>query len=101
MIACKTDPKANPPHRGVSLLLIERGMKGFSRGRKLNKVGMHSQDTAELIFEDVRVPATNLIGEEGKGFLYLMDKLQQERLTYCYWWNCCGRGYVRNDAYIM
>lgn len=55
-------------------------MKGFSRGRKLNKVGMHSQDTAELIFEDVRVPATNLIGEEGKGFLYLMDKLQQERL---------------------
>ena len=80
LIACKTDPKANPPHRGVSLLLIERGMKGFSRGRKLNKVGMHSQDTAELIFEDVRVPASNLIGEEGKGFLYLMDKLQQERL---------------------
>ncbi|USK61698.1 acyl-CoA dehydrogenase family protein [Peribacillus asahii] len=80
LVACKTDPKATPAHRGVSLLLIERGMKGFSRGRKLDKVGMHSQDTAELIFEDVRVPASNLLGEEGKGFLYLMDKLQQERL---------------------
>ncbi|MEH6945810.1 acyl-CoA dehydrogenase family protein [Bacillus sp. JJ634] len=80
LVACKTDPKATPAHRGVSLLLIERGMAGFSRGRKLDKVGMHSQDTAELIFEDVRVPAANLLGEEGKGFLYLMDKLQQERL---------------------
>ncbi|RID88487.1 acyl-CoA dehydrogenase [Peribacillus asahii] len=80
LVACKTDPKATPAHRGVSLLLIERGMAGFSRGRKLDKVGMHSQDTAELIFEDVRVPASNLLGEEGKGFLYLMDKLQQERL---------------------
>ena len=80
IIACKTDPKAVPAHNGISLLIIERGMEGFSRGRKLNKVGMHSQDTAELIFEDVRVPAANLLGEEGKGFLYLMKKLQQERL---------------------
>ena len=80
IVACKTDPYANPPHKGVSLLIIERGMEGFTRGRKLDKVGMHSQDTAELIFEDVRVPATNLIGEEGMGFAYLMDKLQQERL---------------------
>lgn len=78
--AVKTDPSANPSHRGVSLLIIERGMEGFSRGRKLDKVGMHSQDTAELIFEDVRVPASNLLGEEGKGFVYLMKKLQQERL---------------------
>src|SRR5690606_18968665 len=80
IIACKTDPKAVPAHNGVSLLIVERGMEGFSRGRKLDKVGMHSQDTAELIFENVRVPAENLLGEEGKGFLYLMQKLQQERL---------------------
>ena len=80
IIACKTDSKAVPAHNGVSLLIVERGMEGFSRGRKLDKVGMHSQDTAELIFENVRVPAENLLGEEGKGFLYLMQKLQQERL---------------------
>ena len=80
IVACKTDPKAVPAHNGVSLLIIERGMEGFTRGRKLDKVGMHSQDTAELIFENVRVPAENLLGEEGKGFLYLMNKLQQERL---------------------
>ncbi|TMU87057.1 acyl-CoA dehydrogenase [Bacillus sp. BHET2] len=80
VVACKTDPKANPKHKGVSLLVIERDTPGFSRGRKLNKVGLHSQDTAELIFEDCVVPKENLLGEEGKGFLYLMEKLQQERL---------------------
>lgn len=80
LVACKTDPKAVPKHKGVSLLVVERDTPGFSRGRKLNKIGLHSQDTAELIFEDCRVPKENLIGEEGKGFLYLMDKLQQERL---------------------
>lgn len=80
VVACKTDPKAEPKHKGVSLLVIERDTPGFSRGRQLNKVGLHSQDTAELIFEDCRVPKENLIGEEGKGFLYLMEKLQQERL---------------------
>ena len=80
LVACKTDPKAVPQHKGVSLLVVERGTPGFSRGRKLNKVGLHSQDTAELIFEDCRVPKENLIGDEGKGFLYLMEKLQQERL---------------------
>jgi acyl-CoA dehydrogenase len=81
VVACKTDPKAEPKHKGVSLLVVERDTPGFSRGRKLNKVGLHCQDTAELIFEDCRVPKENLIGEEGKGFLYLMDKLQQERLV--------------------
>jgi len=80
VVACKTDPKANPKHKGVSLLVVERDAPGFSRGRKLNKVGLHCQDTAELIFEDCRVPKENLLGEEGKGFLYLMEKLQQERM---------------------
>lgn len=78
VVAVKTDPKER--HRGVSLLVIEEGTPGFTKGQKLNKVGMHSQDTAELYFEDCRVPVTNLLGEEGKGFTYLMEKLQQERL---------------------
>ena len=81
VVAVKTDPKAEPKHKGVSLLVIERDAPGFTRGRKLNKVGIHSQDTAELIFEDCRVSKSNLLGEEGKGFLYMMDKLQQERLV--------------------
>lgn len=80
VVVCKTDPKANPPHKGISLLVVESDTPGFSRGKKLNKVGMHSQDTAELIFEDAKVPAANLLGEEGKGFYYLMEQLQQERL---------------------
>jgi acyl-CoA dehydrogenase len=80
VVAVKTNLNAVPKHKGVSLLVIERDAPGFSRGRKLNKVGLHCQDTAELIFEDCRVPRENLLGEEGKGFLYLMEKLQQERL---------------------
>lgn len=80
IVACKTDPTAVPKHRGVSLIAVERDSPGFSRGRKLNKVGLHSQDTAELIFEDCRVPKENLIGCAGDGFKYLMEKLQQERL---------------------
>ncbi len=80
IIACKTDPHAKPAHKGISLLAVEGDTPGFTRGRKLDKVGMHSQDTAELIFEDCRVPKANLIGREGEGFRYLMDKLQQERL---------------------
>lgn len=81
IVACKTDPKATPKHKGVSLLVVERDAPGFSRGRKLSKVGLHSQDTSELIFEDCRIPKENLLGEEGKGFQYLMEKLQQERLV--------------------
>ncbi|MED3562740.1 acyl-CoA dehydrogenase family protein [Bacillus xiapuensis] len=81
LVACKTNPNATPKHKGISLLMIERDTSGFSRGRKLNKVGLHCQDTAELIFEDCKVPKANLIGEEGNGFLYMMDKLQQERLV--------------------
>ena len=68
-------------HRGISLMVIERGMEGFERGRNLEKVGQHAQDTAELSFDDVHVPAANLMGEEGKGFLYLVSNLPQERLS--------------------
>jgi acyl-CoA dehydrogenase len=80
IVVCKTDPKATPPHKGISLLVVERDTPGFTRGRKLEKVGLHAQDTAELFFTDAKVPAENLLGEEGKGFYYLMEKLQQERL---------------------
>ncbi|MGO0061529.1 acyl-CoA dehydrogenase family protein [Brevibacillus fluminis] len=80
VVACKTDTAVRPAHRGISLLVVERDTPGFTRGKKLDKVGLHAQDTAELIFQDARVPAANLLGEEGKGFYYLMEKLQQERL---------------------
>lgn len=75
----KTDPSQR--HSGMSLLVIEEGMEGFSRGRNLEKIGLHAQDTAELFFDDVRVPKGNLLGEEGKGFFYLVDNLPQERLS--------------------
>ena len=78
IVVAKTDPSAK--HGGISLLLVERGMEGFERGRKLEKIGMAAQDTAELFFNDVRVPKENLLGEEGKGFVYLMEALPQERL---------------------
>ncbi|MFA1710105.1 acyl-CoA dehydrogenase family protein [Peribacillus frigoritolerans] len=81
IVACKTDPNAVPAHRGISLIVVERDTPGFKRGNKLDKMGFHAQDTAELIFEDARVPASNLLGEEGQGFYYLMKKLQQERLV--------------------
>ncbi len=75
----KTDPRER--HTGMSLLMVERGMDGFVRGRNLDKIGMHSNDTAELFFSDVRVPVANLLGEEGKGFHYLTHNLAQERLS--------------------
>ncbi len=68
------------PHRGISLLVVERGMEGFARGNKLKKIGMTAQDTAELFFSQVKVPRENLLGEVGKGFTYLMQELPQERL---------------------
>jgi alkylation response protein AidB-like acyl-CoA dehydrogenase len=77
--AVKTDPRER--HRGISLLIIERGMEGFERGRNLEKIGQHSQDTAELSFTDVRVPVENLLGEEAQGFVYLVSNLPQERLS--------------------
>jgi alkylation response protein AidB-like acyl-CoA dehydrogenase len=77
--AVKTDP--NQRHKGMSLLVLERGMAGFERGRNLEKVGLHSQDTAELFFTDVEVPAENLLGAEGQGFVHLVHNLPQERLS--------------------
>ena len=79
IVVAKTDPSQR--HSGMSLLVVERGMPGFERGRNLDKIGMHSQDTAELFFRDVRVPAANLLGEEGKAFTYLTANLAQERLS--------------------
>jgi alkylation response protein AidB-like acyl-CoA dehydrogenase len=76
--AVKTDPSER--HSGMSLLVIEDGMDGFTRGRNLDKIGLHAQDTAELFFDEVRVPAVNLLGAEGDGFAYLMENLPQERL---------------------
>jgi alkylation response protein AidB-like acyl-CoA dehydrogenase len=79
IVALKTDPSER--HRGISLLVLERGMEGFERGRNLEKLGMHAQDTAELFFADVHVPVANRLGEEGRGFHYLVSNLAQERLS--------------------
>jgi alkylation response protein AidB-like acyl-CoA dehydrogenase len=79
IVVARTDPDAG--HRGFSLLVVERGMEGFTRGRKLDKMGQHSQDTAELHFDGVRVPTTNLLGEQNRGFYHLMHNLPSERLS--------------------
>jgi acyl-CoA dehydrogenase len=81
IVAAKTDVHAGA--KGVSLICVEEGTPGFTRGRNLKKMGWHSQDTSELIFEDCRVPVANLLGKEGKGFFYMMEKLQGERLVAC------------------
>jgi acyl-CoA dehydrogenase len=80
IVVAKTDPDARPPHKGISLILVEDGTPGFVKGRKLDKLGLPGQDTSELFFQDCRVPASNLLGEEGRGFAMLMTELQQERL---------------------
>jgi len=79
VVVARTDPDAG--HQGISLLVVERGMEGFERGRNLEKIGQHAQDTAELFFADVQVPKANLLGEEGSGFVHLMTNLSQERLS--------------------
>ena len=81
IVVAKTDPSADPPHRGISLLLVEADTPGFQRGRNLEKLGLKGQDTSELFFEDCRVPVENLLGKEGQGFRMLMNQLQQERLS--------------------
>lgn len=84
VVVAKTEPDADPPHRGISLLLVEASDPGFVRGRKLDKLGLRGQDTSELFFQDCRVPVSHLLGgHEGRGFKQLMQKLQQERLSIC------------------
>ena len=80
VVAAKTDPNPENAHRGISLFVVEATRPGFARGKKLEKMGMASQDTSEMFFEDCRVPAANRLGAEGGGFMMLMQKLQQERL---------------------
>ncbi len=79
IVVCRTDADAG--HQGISLLVVERGMAGFERGRNLDKVGMKAQDTAELFFDNVEVPKENRLGDEGSGFISLMVNLPQERIS--------------------
>ncbi len=81
VVAAKTNPDANPPHKGITLFLVDVNTPGFRKGRNLKKIGLKANDTSELFFEDVRVPRSHILGEENKGFYQLMTKLQQERLV--------------------
>lgn len=81
VLAVKTDLHVQPAYKGVSLIVVENGTPGFIKSRKLEKMGLHASDTAELFFEDCRVPVDNLLGKEGEGFIPMMRNLQQERLV--------------------
>ena len=99
IVVCRTDPDAG--HKGFSLLVVERGMDGFERGRNLDKIGQHSGDTAELFFSDVRVPAANVLGQEGKGLEYLGFNLAQERLSIAiYGWAAAKAALDWTVAYV-
>ena len=86
IVACKTDPTLGA--KGISLVVVERGREGFERGRNLEKIGWHAQDTSELFFDHVRVPPENLLGAEGRGFIQLVEQLPQERLIVAI--RCCA-----------
>lgn len=79
VVAVKTDPSKGA--KGISLIIVDKDMEGFTKGKPFDKVGLHAQDTCELFFEDVKVPKENLLGKEGEGFKYLMTELAQERLV--------------------
>ena len=79
IVVARTNPDAG--HQGISLIVVERGMEGFERGRNLEKVGLKAQDTAEMFFDNVVVPKENLLGAEGSGFISLMENLPQERVS--------------------
>ncbi|XP_029789787.1 long-chain specific acyl-CoA dehydrogenase, mitochondrial isoform X7 [Suricata suricatta] len=81
IVVAATNREAQSPAHGISLFLVESGMRGFIKGQKLHKIGLKAQDTSELFFEDVRLPSTALLGEENKGFYYIMQELPQERLV--------------------
>ena len=81
LVCCKTDTEIQPAYKGISIVLVEANREGFKRGRNLDKIGQDEADTSELFFEDVRVPITNCLGQEGQGFIYLMSELPQERLS--------------------
>jgi len=81
LVCAKSDPNAEKAWQGISIILVESDREGFERGRNLDKIGQDAADTSELFFNDVRVPMTNCLGEEGRGFIYLMSELPQERLS--------------------
>jgi acyl-CoA dehydrogenase len=83
LVLAARDPAVDDPYRGMDLYLVEGGTRGFEKAKKLSKMGWHSQDTAEIFFNDCRIPRTNRLGIKGSGFYMLMDKLQQERLMCC------------------
>ena len=86
VVVAVTDPSARSKAHGTSLFIVEEGMPGFHKGKNLKKMGLKGQDTAELFFEDVRVPKANMLGGENKGFYQLMKELPQERLGECAKW---------------
>jgi acyl-CoA dehydrogenase len=97
ILACRTDPSAEQASKGISLVIVDTNTPGFSIGRKLNKIGLHVENTAELFFEDCRVPTANLIGEEGAGFEYLMGELQRERIVVTLWGQAMAES-ILNEA---
>ena len=94
VIVAARDPEIDNPYEALSLYIVEDGIPGFDKGQKLVKMGMHSQDTAELFFNNCKIPKSNRLGEKGQGFLMLMQKLQQERLV-------CSIGAVAASEYLM
>jgi len=100
VVVCRTDPDAG--HKGFTLLVVEEGMEGFTRGRKLDKIGQYSADTAELFFEDVKVPKENLLGELNRGFYHLVSNLPSERVgVACYALPAARRALDLTKAYAL